>query len=302
MGRLVLMRRSDRRRTMVAFAASVLVHAALIAWIGHEMQRLLPQLKHPPRVMDVVLLKRPTPSMQPPKDAQAIADRNARGGSKNANDRRFRRRRAPIVGNAVQPRPAPPAMPQRPPALPSEPATPRRLARRQPRAEPNPEQRRSAPPRPKAKAPSRPALNSLMPSAMALAELSRDFERERRLKQMLEREEDIPINTRKAKFAPYARELVRVLEAQWRPGQADYGRYDEAERRALIKLTINRDGSLAGVEILRPSPIPALNESAIAAIHAAAPFRPLPSVWGLDRVSFYLSFEVIDNRFVFRAL
>jgi len=53
---------------------------------------------------------------------------------------------------------------------------------------------------------------------------------------------------------------------------------------------------------LRPSPIRQLNESAVAAIHAAAPFRPLPRSWGLDRVSFYLTFEVLEDRFVFRPM
>lgn len=133
-----------------------------------------------------------------------------------------------------------------------------------------------------------------------MAELSRDYARERRLKKMLSREADIPINTREAKYAPYAHQLVRALEEQWRPGQANYANHDEDERRALLRLTIEKDGSLGGIEIIRPSPILPLNDSAIAAIHAAAPFRPIPSIWGLDRVSFYLTFEVLDGRFVFR--
>jgi len=137
---------------------------------------------------------------------------------------------------------------------------------------------------------------------MALAELSRDFERERRLKKMLSREADIPINTREAKFAPYAHLLVRALEEQWRPGQANYREHSAEERRSLIRLTIERNGSLSRVEILRPSPIRQLNDSAVAAIHAAAPFRPLPRSWGLDRVSFYLTFEVVGDRFVFRTM
>ncbi len=145
-------------------------------------------------------------------------------------------------------------------------------------------------------------MANLMPSSMAMAELSRDFARERRLKTMLAHEADIPINTRKVKFAPYAHLLVRALEEQWRPGQANYSQYPVEERRALMRLTIERDGSLGGVEILRPSPIRQLNESAVAAIHAAAPFRPLPRSWGLDRVSFYLTFEVLGDRFVFRRM
>jgi len=53
---------------------------------------------------------------------------------------------------------------------------------------------------------------------------------------------------------------------------------------------------------LRGSPIPELNESAVEAIYAAAPFKPLPRSWGLDRASFYLTFEVVDDKIVFRTL
>jgi len=92
------------------------------------------------------------------------------------------------------------------------------------------------------------------------------------------------------------------LEEQWRPGQANYRDHAEDERRALMRLTIEKDGSLGAIEMIRPSPIQPLNDSAIKAIHDAAPFRPLPSVWGLDRVSFYLTFEVVEDRFVFRPM
>ena len=137
---------------------------------------------------------------------------------------------------------------------------------------------------------------------MALSQLSRDFQRERRMKQKLTRQADIPINTREAKYASYAQSLVRALEEQWRPGQANYKQFPEEARRSLIRLTIEGNGDLGGVEILRPSPIPEINESAVKAIQAAAPFKVLPSSWGLDRVSFYLTFEIVEDRFVFRPM
>jgi len=141
-----------------------------------------------------------------------------------------------------------------------------------------------------------------MPSSMALSELSRDFERERRMKQMLSKEADIPINTKEAKYAPYAHSLVRALEEQWRPGQADYQKFADQARQVLMRVTIEMSGELGNLEILRPSPIQSLNESAVRAIHDAAPFKPLPSSWGLDRASFYLTFEVVDDQFVFRTM
>jgi len=294
-----------RRRWSLSLAASVAAHlmlALLIAW--QQTHKPLPRHK-PPQIMDVVLLNpEQAKTTPPPKDARAIANRNAAGASRNARDRLTRAARAPVTGQTRQrPRPAAPAAPRTPPPAPrpSPKSRARTLARRGP--ELAPEQPRPRKPQPKRKPrPRQIPLTSLMPSSMALAQLSRDFERERRMKQMLSREADIPINTREAKYAPYMHMLVRALEEQWRPGQANWSRQPPEARRALLRLTINRDGSLGGVEILRPSPIRQLNESAIRAIHDATPFRPLPPSLGLDRVSVYLTFEVLEDRFVFRTM
>jgi len=287
--------------------ASVSCHvllAMLITW--QHIDRPLP--KHElPKSMDVVLLNpEKTKPTKPPKKADAISNRTAQGASRRAQDQLTRAARSPMVGQRRKPpKPVAPQAPRTPPPAPKPKPQQRTrtLARRGPMLEntkPPPPKRK---PKPKPKLRQRPIpMANLMPSSMAMAELSRDFERERRLKKMLSREADIPINTREAKFAPYAHLLVRALEEQWRPGQANYRQHPAEERRSLMRLTIERDGSLGGVEILRPSPIRQLNESAVAAIHAAAPFRPLPRSWGLDRVSFYLTFEVLEDRFVFRTM
>jgi len=294
-------------RWSASLIASVSCHVLLAMFITWQHVKT-PLPKHNlPQSMDVVLLSpEASKSTKAPEKADAMSNRNAIGGSSRAEDRFTRSARAPITGNTPKPpKPAAPQQPRTPPPQPT-PKTQQRartLTAKGPMLEPpEPKKELQKPVKPQPVQPRRIPLSNLMPSSMALAELSRDFERERRLKKMLSREADIPINTREAKYAPYAHQLVRALEEQWRPGQANYAQHNEDERRALLRLTIEKDGSLGGIEILRPSPISPLNESAIAAIHAAAPFRPIPSVWGLDRVSFYLTFEVLEDRFVFRPM
>jgi len=295
----------QRRRFGVSLLASIAAHALLIALVAvAHHDKPLPR-KKPPQIMDVVLLDNAPSPKKPPEDARTMSNRSAVGGSRKAQDRVTRAARAPVVGEQPNKprRPAPPTQPKTPPPQPTPQKRPRLLAKRGPMPDnarkPTPQKKRS----PKqVQAPPQIPLSNLMPSTMALAQLSRDFQREKRMKQMLSREADIPINTREAKYAPYAQALVRALEEQWRPGQANYEQFPEEARRALMRLTIEHNGDLGGIEILRPSPIPQINESAVAAIHAAAPFRPLPSSWGLDRVSFYLTFEVIEDRFVFRTM
>lgn len=135
-------------------------------------------------------------------------------------------------------------------------------------------------------------LKDLLPSTMALAQLSRDFERERRLKQRLSHEADIPINTRDPLYMPYAQGLVKTLKKRFILKPADYGKYTDQQRKVLMRIKIEKDGKLAGAEVLRASPIPELNEAALAAIHASTPFEPLPDSWGFDKANFYLTFQV----------
>ncbi len=306
----------QQQRFTLALAASLAVHLLLaVLFVATEHDKPLPK-KETPHIMDVVLLDdHKTPSKKANKDARTISNKNAKGSSSNARDRMTRKARAPMPAKAQQ---------KRAKADPRQTISKQSITKPKPRPAPEkPKEKRSSviakrsekpehrkpiktPKAVKKKLVEKPRkqvpLANLMPSAMALSQLSQDFQRERRMKQKLSREADIPINTRQVKYAPYARSLVRALEDQWRPGKAKYEEYSDRARQSLIKLTIEHDGSLGGIEILRPSPIPQINESAIKAIQAAAPFKILPSSWGLDRVSFYLTFEVVENGFVFRQM
>jgi len=295
----------ERRRFGVSFAASVAAHILLAVLISvASADKPLPK-KDTPQIMDVVLLDdKKKSSKKISRDAKTIANINATGGDRQARDRVTRQARAPMVGQQRRPKPALPRQPKTPPT-PSQQQRSRMLARRGPMPDERKSRKITRPVRKKKPAPPKKRqvpLSNLMPSAMALSRLSQDIQPERRMKQKLTRQADIPINTREAKYAPYAQSLVRALEEQWRPGQANYKEFSEEARRSQIRLTIERNGDLGGIEILRPSPIPEINESAVKAIQAAAPFKVLPSSWGLDRVSFYLTFEVIEDRFVFHPM
>lgn len=290
--------------------ASIAAHIVLALFISlnHNEPRLVK--KQAPQFTDVVLLDSNTKSeTAPPKDAKTIANRSAKGGSSNATDRSTRSAKSP--SHSKQPkkeRPTPPKAPNIPPTPPKSSDKRARILTKKRTASEHDSGVENAPVKKKKVAKKRPTpprqipLSKLMPSSMALSELSRDFERERRMKQMLSKEADIPINTKEAKYAPYAHSLVRALEEQWRPGKADYQKFADQARQVLMRVTIEMSGELGNLEILRPSPIQSLNESAVRAIHDAAPFKPLPSSWGLDRASFYLTFEVVDDQFVFRTM
>lgn len=298
-----------KNRLIIAFVASIVAHIvlALFVSLNHSEPKLMK--KQPPQFTDVVLLDSNTKSEKtPPKDAKTIANRSAKGGSSHAKDRSTRAAKSPALSKKHnKQRPTPPKTPQLPPTPPKSSDKRTRILTKKGQTSEHNNVIENAPIKKKKVSKKTPTprqvpLSRLMPSSMALSELSRDFERERRMKQMLSKEADIPINTKEAKYAPYAHSLVRALEEQWRPGKANYQKFADNARQVLMRVTIELSGELGNLEILRPSPIESLNESAVRAIHDAAPFKPLPSSWGLDRASFYLTFEVIDDQFVFRAM
>lgn len=294
---------SERGRWTFSAIASVLCHILIGVWFGWQaFEKPLPMPKKQ-KALDIVLL-------QPSHSVEKVPEKNAKEASRAAkagsgDEKVFRQARAPIAGSS--PQPPSPDEPSAPPpkAVASAPEANRRpqvLSRKGPepdaaRQKPTKEEPEQRPEPERRTVP----LQNLMPSSQALAQLSRDIMRERRLQSMLSREADVPINTKESKYAPYAQQLVRALEDQWRPSEADYFKYMEEARQVLMKITIESNGDLSRLEVIRASPIAGLTESAEAAVHAASPFRPLPSSWGLDRVSFYLIFEVVDNRFVFRT-
>jgi len=301
--------KSRRSRFSVALLASIALHIAL-AW-ALTFHRFEPPLakKEAPQIMDVVLLdESQTSNKDKANDAQAISNKNSTGRSENAQDHTTRAARAPVVGNKKQQRKPQPALPR----LPKAPLQPEKkneksariIARNNdnsasllpPEQTPEQEHKNKA-----SKIPDIPLAN-LMPTEQAFAQLSRDFDREKRLKQMLSKEADIGINTREAKYAPYAQGLVRALEEQWRPGQENLNKLHQSDRQVMMRVSIGLHGELEGIEILRPSPSTQLNDSAVAAVHASAPFKPLPSSWGLERANFYFVFEVVEDKFVFRTL
>lgn len=301
----------QRSRFSVAFLASVASHVLLI-WLLHISASELPlSEKKASQIMDVVLLDENQPSKnKADNDAQTIANKNNTGQQLNARDNITRAAKSPMV---EKPKTKPNKQPNQPsPSRQAVPPTPREREKKntnflaiedktQPAIQPKtqaPDQKivSAKPPTPMI------PLANLMPPSSALAQLSRDFDREKRMKQMMSKEADIGINTREAKYAPYAQGLVRALEEQWRPASENLSQYSQTDRQVLMRVSIELNGALGDIKIIRASPNMALNESAIAAVNSASPFKPLPSSWGLDRANFYFIFEVVEDGFIFRSM
>jgi protein TonB len=106
-------------------------------------------------------------------------------------------------------------------------------------------------------------------------------------------EDSVTLDTDEFKFMSYNRWLkVRVESVLHYP---ELAAQSGMQGTLYIKFDINKDGSLGDLEVLKSSGYKILDDEALRAIRAAAPFAPLPGNWRMERyairaaVLFYLS-------------
>jgi TonB family protein len=102
-------------------------------------------------------------------------------------------------------------------------------------------------------------------------------------------EDTISLDTRDAKYVPYAKIVRARLLQNW-----DYpasARENLIEGKLLVLFTLTKEGQLADFRILEPSGARILDEEALRTIRAAAPFPPFPASLGLSKLHIKARFE-----------
>ena len=73
-------------------------------------------------------------------------------------------------------------------------------------------------------------------------------------------------------------------------------------RRLLLEFSILGNGDIESAKIIRSSGSNLLDEEALRAVKAAAPFGPIPPWLGKNRIDIVASFEYLDNRLNYRFM
>lgn len=99
-------------------------------------------------------------------------------------------------------------------------------------------------------------------------------------KPTLEKDGTITFDTREFKYHGYLKKLRQRIESAWKYPQeaAERGIYGDL----YIKFTINKNGSIGPIELLRTSGHSILDNAAMKAIREAAPYWPVPDELGKD--------------------
>ncbi|MGH7835336.1 MAG: TonB family protein, partial [Candidatus Binatia bacterium] len=104
----------------------------------------------------------------------------------------------------------------------------------------------------------------------------------------------IRLDTREPKYLSYFEHIKSAIEVVWDYPENALKR--GIEGKLLLEFTIQANGALDGLRLVRTSGFADLDEEAIRAVRAAAPFRPIPSHIGKQRLDIIASFEYHDSR------
>jgi TonB family protein len=103
------------------------------------------------------------------------------------------------------------------------------------------------------------------------------------------REEKVDLNTSDVKYALYLGKIKKRILQIWKYPQRAYEKNEEGV--AVIKMSIDANGYLAGTNLMSSSGSLLLDEGALGVVRAAAPFEPLPESYNLSRLHIVASFR-----------
>jgi TonB family protein len=97
------------------------------------------------------------------------------------------------------------------------------------------------------------------------------------------------VNTRGVEFGPWFRRFItRVRENAVAPDAVVSG-------RVVVMFNVRKNGSIADMSIISPSPLEDLNRAASDALMASSPFQPLPADYPDDHTSLTVTFDYNDR-------
>ncbi|MFQ5850291.1 MAG: energy transducer TonB [Candidatus Binatia bacterium] len=107
-------------------------------------------------------------------------------------------------------------------------------------------------------------------------------------------EKAVRLDTQEPKYSSYLSTIKRAIELVWQYPEPALRRGRQG--KLILKFTILGNGTLIGIHLIRSSGFSILDEEAIRAVQAAAPFHPIPTRIAKNRLAIIASFEYLDNR------
>ena len=110
----------------------------------------------------------------------------------------------------------------------------------------------------------------------------------------------VRLDTKDPQYVTYFNSIKRAIEVVWQYPELAL-RYG-LQGRLLLEFSILGNGDIESAKIVRSSGSNLLDEEALRAVKAAAPFGPIPPWLGKNRIDIVASFEYLDNRLNYRFM
>lgn len=110
----------------------------------------------------------------------------------------------------------------------------------------------------------------------------------------------VHLDTKDPQYVTYFNSIKRAIEVVWQYPELAL-RYG-LQGRLLLEFSILGNGDIESAKIVRSSGSNLLDEEALRAVKAAAPFGPIPAWIGKNRIDIVASFEYLDNRLNYRFM
>lgn len=110
----------------------------------------------------------------------------------------------------------------------------------------------------------------------------------------------VRLDTKDPQYVTYFNSIKRAIEVVWQYPELAL-RYG-LQGRLLLEFSILGNGDIESAKIVRSSGSNLLDEEALRAVKAAAPFGPIPAWIGKNRIDIVASFEYLDNRLNYRFM
>jgi TonB family protein len=133
-----------------------------------------------------------------------------------------------------------------------------------------------------------PTLKELLPSAASLSGLKDG-----------QANGPVSLNTSDPKYATYVTKIRQYIESEWQYPDAAL-RYG-LQGKLTLEFTIQSNGQLESLKLVRSSGSSLLDEEALRAIKAAAPFPPIPPWIKPNPLPISASMEYRDSRLNYRT-
>jgi protein TonB len=107
----------------------------------------------------------------------------------------------------------------------------------------------------------------------------------------------IPLDTQDPVLAPFTKVIERWIESRWE--YPDLAKHYGQQGRVTVEFTVLQNGEIDLLSVVRSSGYNLLDEEAVRAIKAAAPFPPIPRSIAANRLRIIAGFTYVNNRIVF---